>query len=83
MREHSLIIPKRHVVSLSDYTIEEAAEYFSIVSNLEADGNSVYARSDKQITKSVPHQHTHIIRLDNKKLKSLIYNHTPHVLTYR
>jgi ATP adenylyltransferase len=81
--EHSMIVPKRHVVSLSEFTPEEALEYFALTSEFEGDGNSLYSRSDKQVTKSVPHQHTHIIRLDGKKLKSLVYNHSPHILNYR
>ena len=83
VREHSMIVPKRHAVSISEFTPEESQEYIALISKFEKEGNSIYSRSDKQVTKSIPHQHTHLIQLEDKQVRSLIYNHSPHILTFR
>lgn len=81
--EQTMVVPKRHVISLSDFTPAEAKEYFGLISKLEAEGNAIYSRSNIQATKSVPHQHTHAIKTDGKQIKSLYFKSAPHVLIYR
>lgn len=80
--EHLLLVPKRHVISLSELTAIESAEYVQIISNLEDSGYAVYARPAVSSAKSVPHQHTHFIHIDNIKIKTLYYNYSPHMLYF-
>lgn len=81
--EHTMIVPKRHVISLSELTDEESIEYTKLIGQLEAKGCNIYSRSDASATKSVPHQHTHAIKTNGKRLKFLHFNSTPHILLYR
>lgn len=83
VQEHLLVSPRRHVVSLADFTPDEKLEYVNLISKYESKGYSLYARSDLDNTKSVPHQHTHLIRLEPKRLRAMVYLHAPHVLLYR
>lgn len=80
--EHTMIVPKRHVTSLSEYTPEEATEYMKLVGELELAGNSIYSRSNAQATKSVLHQHTHAIRGENRCITTLFFRHAPHILWF-
>jgi len=81
--EHLLVSPRRHVVSLNDFTDEEKLAYIQLISEWESKGYSIYARSDLDKTKSVPHQHTHLIRLQGRPVKAMVYLHAPHMLLYR
>lgn len=78
--EHYMIIPRRHVASLSELTSEERIDYMSIVARYEADGYSLYARSPSNMTKSVVHQHMHFMKIDNTRKNWLLYIRRPHVL---
>ena len=80
--EHFLISPRRHVRSISEFTADEKADYLDILCAYESNGYSIYARSDLDFTKSVVHQHTHFIKLVDKRLKSIVYMQRPHVLIY-
>ena len=81
--EHLLLSPKRHIESLSELTPQESTEYVQIISGMEDEGYAVYARPANSAAKSVPHQHSHFIRIDNKKIKTLYYNYLPHVLWFK
>lgn len=80
--EHLMVLPKRHVDSLSRLNKAEAAEWLGIVQEYEAAGYSLYSRAPQDITKSIPHQHTHLLKLGTKRAKALIYLKTPHILKY-
>lgn len=83
VEEHLMIIPKRHVDSLADLSKEELADYMKILIKYEKLGYSIYARSPGNITKSVVHQHTHLIKIDNKRKTFKIYLRRPHILWMR
>ena len=78
--EHLLIIPKRHVTSLAELYKDELADYLNQVVRFEAKNYSVYARAPGNGTKSVAHQHTHLIKIDNKPRKFLVYLSKPYFL---
>lgn len=81
--DHLMIVPKRHVHSLSELTTIELGEYAVQLAEYEDRGYSVYSRAAENITKSVPHQHTHFIKLDNKRKKGIFYLRKPHVMLYK
>ena len=81
--EHLMIIPKSHRHSLSDFTKEEKAEWADICARFEANGYSLYTRSPGNITKSIPHHHTHFIKLKNKRISLMFYVRKPHILIAR
>jgi diadenosine tetraphosphate (Ap4A) HIT family hydrolase len=66
VEEHLLVVPKRHVESLSKFSAKEGEEYFSIIAEFEGKGFSVYARAPGNNAKSIPHLHTHLFKLKGK-----------------
>ncbi len=81
--EHNMLVPKRHMLSLSKLHQDEAAEYVKIINDAEGNGYSLYTRSNSNITKSIPHVHTHFIKIADKRIKSLFYIRKPHILWFR
>lgn len=78
--EHMMIIPKRHVVSLAELAEDEKLDYMNLAAKYEAEGYSLYARSPGNTTKSVAHQHTHLIKIDNYQRRFMLYLRKPHIL---
>lgn len=78
--DHLLVIPKRHVKSLLELTAEERLDIMDNVANYEAQGYSVYARGVGFAKRSVEHQHTHLIKVDNKKPRLSFFIHKPYWL---
>lgn len=82
--DHKLIIPKRHVTSLLNYTEEEKAEYIGILSKYEADGYNFYGRSLSSGGRSENHQHTHLIKLGRRSGKRfLLYLRKPYLFIFK
>ena len=69
--DHLMIVPRRHTTDLSEMEDKEKIEYFDLISEYEKRGYSFFARSPTTITKSIPHQHTHLIKSD-RQLKSFV-----------
>ncbi len=62
VQEHLMITPKRHVYGLNELNAHESVEFMNLMSSYEHKGFNVYARAPNDRSKSVPHQHTHLIR---------------------
>jgi diadenosine tetraphosphate (Ap4A) HIT family hydrolase len=76
--EHLLLAPKRHVLTLSELTDTEKIEAIDLMSRYEADGYSVYWRSQTNDSRSVPHQHTHLFKLGDKEVHAQLYLRWPY-----
>jgi diadenosine tetraphosphate (Ap4A) HIT family hydrolase len=82
--DHLLLIPKRHVATLSNLTSEEQTDIIHLMGKYEHLGYNVYGRSEKSVSKSVPaHQHTHLISTTDKKARLGIYLSKPYWLFKR
>jgi diadenosine tetraphosphate (Ap4A) HIT family hydrolase len=82
--DHLMIVPKRHVESLKDFTDQEKLDMMTLAGEYEAKGYNVYARGVGSITRSVKHQHTHLIRIkNNARTKLIFYLKKPHILINR
>lgn len=81
--DHLLVIPKQHRESLDEFTQEEVLDYHELASKYERLGYSIYARGFGSSTRSVAHQHTHLIKLTGKGPKILVYTARPHALIVR
>jgi len=77
--DHLLLLPKKHTDTLSDLTPEEAQEFVKLMSRYENKGYNVYARAPGSHIKSVYHQHTHLIKSDHRRLKTLFYFGRSHI----
>lgn len=82
VEDHLMILPKRHIDSIDHFTHKEVLEYMRTLQKYEVKGYSMYSRAAENITKSIIHQHTHFIKLDNKRKKALFYLRRPHVMVY-
>ncbi len=61
--EHLMIIPRRHVTTLKQLSFAASKEYVDTISDYEHGGYSIYSRSPGSHSRSVAHQHTHLIKL--------------------
>lgn len=64
--EHLLVVPIRHVESIAEFTKEEKLEQMDIIGEYEKQTYDVYARGIGSVTRSMLHQHTHLIKMENK-----------------
>lgn len=83
VNEHIMIVPKSHVVSLGDLSPEEKIDYMNVLSEYESRGYSIYARAPENKTKTIAHQHTHLIKTDNKRKKWFFYIRKPHIMVVK
>lgn len=77
VKDHLLVIPKRHIDSIGHFNPKEQAAYGKIIGKYDLQGYSAYARAAGNVIKSVPHQHTHLMALDNKPKQFLLYLKSP------
>src|SRR3990167_7791088 len=78
--EHIMLVPKRHIESISQLNSNENQEFIDNLGLYEKKGYSIYARSHSNSRKSVAHQHTHFIKTDNKIKRFLLFVKKPHLL---
>jgi len=81
--DHLMILPSRHVELVSDFTDQEKKELIDLIGEYEALGYSIYARGFGSISRSVKHQHTHLIKLDNTLPKLSVYIRKPYILFHK
>lgn len=60
---HRMLIPKRHLMKLRDFTSDESTEFLQLLSEFEDQGFSVYSRAQQDPSRSITHQHTHLFQL--------------------
>jgi len=78
--EHLMVIPKRHVETLANFTQQEKLDQMTIIGEYEAKGYNVYMRGVGTISRSVKHQHTHLIKLQNRHSKAIVFVRKPYFL---
>jgi len=77
--DHLLLIPKLHTPSLQDFTEPMRGEYMRLLAEYETHGYSNYSRSPKNISKTVTHYHTHLIKLSGQHKTFIFYAKRPYV----
>lgn len=80
VEDHLLIIPKRHVETLGELSRAERLAVMDQAAKYEANGYSIYARGVGFVKRSVKHQHTHLIKVTNRKPKIAIFLQSPYYL---
>lgn len=78
--DHLLVVPKRHAKSMKELSEVERLEIIDLIADYEEKDYSAYARGVGTVTRSVEHQHTHLIKLDHKRPKFSLYLHKPYFL---
>lgn len=65
VQQHYMIIPRRHIALIGDFTAQESHEYWQLIAQYHHDGYSVFTRSATDDMRSVPqHLHTHLFMYD-------------------
>lgn len=66
--EHIMLLPKRHVAMLADFTPEETKEYWQLYQQYDRDGYNSMTRPTGNSRRSIPgHVHTHLFKLNNDR----------------
>lgn len=65
--EHLMLIPKRHVETVSGLDPAEREEYLDIIAKYENRDYSFYSRAPDNGARTQPHLHTHLIKTDKTK----------------
>ncbi|HEX6415969.1 MAG TPA: HIT domain-containing protein [Candidatus Saccharimonadales bacterium] len=78
--DHLMIIPVRHSETLADLTDKEKVDMMTIIGEYETKGYNVYARGVGSVSRSVTHQHTHLIKLEEKPMKYFVHLKKPYIL---
>jgi diadenosine tetraphosphate (Ap4A) HIT family hydrolase len=80
--DHFMVIPKRHVEAIKGFTEQEIRDQMTVLGAYEKKGYDVYARGVGNIARSVKHQHTHLIKGDNKRKlpRFLLFISKPYLL---
>lgn len=78
--DHLMVIPKAHRRSFADFTERERNDAMLLIGKYETEGYNVYARGVDSPSRSVEHQHTHLIKLQDKSSKVIVFTKKPYVL---
>jgi ATP adenylyltransferase len=81
VQDHLMVIPKRHVETLDKLTEQEKIDLMTIAGEYEVRGYNIYARGMGSVSRSVKHQHTHLIKLNNKKPRVYFFWNKPYFVT--
>ena len=60
--DHKMVVPKRHDGSFDDFTTAERDDFFELIRRYEAAHYSVYSRAPTNVSRTVAHLHTHLIK---------------------
>jgi len=77
--DHLLVIPKRHVRSLKELSPDERADIMNILADYEDQNYNVYARGKISNVRSVVHQHTHLIKTNQKEHRGTFFMRKPYI----
>lgn len=78
--DHLIVVPKRHVKSMKELTEAERLEIVDLIADYEERDYSAYARGVGTVTRSVEHQHTHLIKTSHKRPRFAMFIHKPYFL---
>lgn len=77
---HLLVVSKKHFSTLETSDDSLILEYGRLVNEYSNRGFDIYMRTPNSPSRSQPHFHTHLIKTNGKKIKSLKYKTEPYLL---
>ncbi|MEO6513120.1 MAG: hypothetical protein ABIR37_00380 [Candidatus Saccharimonadales bacterium] len=78
--EHFMIVPKKHVHELQELAEDAQLDIMRLVAKYEAAGYNIYARAANNNQRSVHHQHTHLIKTANGRIRAALFIKKPYFL---
>lgn len=80
VREHLMVIPKRHIITISDMSDAEKIEYVTLLGEYEKQDYAVYSRAVVSGIRSVEHVHTHLLKIPGKRVSWQLYIEKPYLV---
>lgn len=80
--EHLMLSPIRHVAKIAELNESEKQEYLDKLGEYESAGYTIYSRAPHDVTRSIDHLHTHLLKIGKQQAKGLIYLRKPHFVKY-
>lgn len=77
--DHLMVIPKQHIESISELKQNARQELIDTLADYQDRGYNMYGRESGNIIKSVPHQHTHLIKCDSRMAKFFVFLRRPYM----
>jgi|SRR3989344_6132996 len=81
--EHLLIVSKEHLSTLNSKNKDVVLEYADLINKYSNKGFDIYLRAKNSPSRSQVHFHTHLIKTDGKKIKSLKFDSNPYILSVK
>lgn len=78
--DHLMIVPKQHVHELRELDDAALMDVMRLIAKYEADGYNIYARAASNDQRSVHHQHTHLIKTVNGRVRGAFFLKRPYIL---
>lgn len=79
VEDHLMIIPNKHIVSISKIPKNQKVEYMELLQKYEKQGYNIYARAAQSKIKTVIHQHTHLIKTSGRPKRLIFRLLTPYI----
>lgn len=80
VRDHLMVIPKRHIQTIADMTNAEKIEYVTLLGEYERKDYAVFSRAVQSSIRSVAHVHTHLLKIPGKRVSWLLYIEKPYLV---
>ncbi len=80
VRDHLMLIPKRHIITVAQMNDAEKVEYVTLLGSYESSDYAVYSRAVEGKTRSVEHVHTHLMKIPGKRVSWQLYLSKPYLL---
>jgi ATP adenylyltransferase len=81
--DHLMVTPKKHTDSLAAMAPAEKIEYVDIIEKYESQGYNIYSRAPASAIKSIPHQHTHLIKTEGDSKRFVFLLRKPYIRIVR
>lgn len=79
VKEHLMIVPKRCVDSISSFNSEELQEFGQLLQKFESKDFNFYGRNSRSSIKTISHQHTHLLQINNLRIRFIFYLKKPRI----
>lgn len=80
VRDHLMVIPKRHITTVADMSNDEKVEYVTLLGEYEKKDYAVYSRAVESGIRSVEHVHTHLLKIPGKRVSWQLYIEKPYIV---
>lgn len=78
--DHLMIVPRLHVENLAALSDAAKLDVMQLIGEYEQKGYNIYARATTSTVRSVPHQHTHLIKTGHKHARATLTVAKPYML---